>query len=672
MDTRKIIEENERRLKYINRPHNPLTGEGCDAVERVKLSLSDCPYPVMYIPRTMYDKVPICKKLEKSGSIKSYLSKKTKQTITDEIIMSFFIEFSMERINYDFEFYAYTHLTIRDKTSALDIPFSLNRGQCKLLRELERMRILEVPIRLILLKARQWGGSTLIQLYMFWIQNIHRKNWNSVICAHLNDAAKNIRGMYSNALDHYPSMNGEKPKLTPFEGAQNIKILEGRGCKITVGSAESPNSVRSQDVKLAHFSEVGLYPSTPGNKPEDLVSSISGTVTRDPYTMIVYESTAKGIGNFFHTQWLKATSDDPKIKSAFTAVFVEWFEIDIYTEEIKIPIEKFIISMTEYEWTLWRKGATLQAINWYRGKKGEIADDSTMKEEFPSDDIEAFQNSGQPVFNTDHVEKLREECCNPEVVGEISGQTSASEAKLKPELQKKVLQNLVFTPSAKGCLKIWAFPDHQKILHRYVVVVDTGGRSRKADYSVITVFDRYWMMHGGKPEIAAQWRGHVDHDVLAWKAAQIAKWYDNALLVFESNTAETENTDGDHTEFIYDTISNHYDNLYSRTPADKIAQGVPAKWGFHTNKSTKPMIIDNYVAILREQGYVERDDEACNEARWYEKKENGSFGAIDGKHDDIIMSRMIGLYICYNMPLPVKIKQEKTTNNKKIVNESTF
>ena len=32
------------------------------------------------------------------------------------------------------------------------------------------------------------------------------------------------------------------------------------------------------------------------------------------------------------------------------------------------------------------------------------------------------------------------------------------------------------------------------------------------------------------------------------------------------------------------------------------------------------MIIDGFVAILREQGYKERDEEALNEARWYEKR----------------------------------------------------
>lgn len=78
-----------------------------------------------------------------------------------------------------------------------------------------------------------------------------------------------------------------------------------------------------------------------------------------------------------------------------------------------------------------------------------------------------------------------------------------------------------------------------------MVAVDVGGRSESADWSVIAVFDR--LGDDGsplvRPKVVAQWRGHTFHDLLAWKAAAIAKWYDNALLVVESNTLETEESD---------------------------------------------------------------------------------------------------------------------------------
>jgi hypothetical protein len=189
-----------------------------------------------------------------------------------------------------------------------------------------------------------------------------------------------------------------------------------------------------------------------------------------------------------------------------------------------------------------------------------------------------------------------------------------------------------------------------------VVVFDPQkGTSEGADYGVIKVFDRYWMMYGEKPNVVALFYGHIDKDITIWIAAQIAKWYNNALLVIESNTYESDGG-GDETEFIFDIIAEYYNNLYSRTPADKIREGAPIKYGFNTNKSTKPMVINNFIAILREHGYVERDEETLNECRVFETKKDGKTGAKQGKHDDRIMATMIGLHICYELPTPAKIK----------------
>jgi len=222
-------------------------------------------------------------------------------------------------------------------------------------------------------------------------------------------------------------------------------------------------------------------------------------------------------------------------------------------------------------------------------------------------------------------------------------------------------------------LKVWEFPDSEiKVSDRYVVVFDPQkGISESADWGVMTVFDRFPMVYGGVPEIVAEWRGRIDKDIAVWIAVQVAKFYNNALLVVESNTYDSDYKEDD-SEFVFDTVAEYYDNLYSRTPADKIKDGIPVKYGFNTNRSTKPMIIGNYVAILREKGYKERNHEALNEARVYEQKKNGSFGAKLGKHDDILMTRMIGCYICYDLPAPVilddvpKYKPERPTGESSI------
>ena len=79
------------------------------------------------------------------------------------------------------------------------------------------------------------------------------------------------------------------------------------------------------------------------------------------------------------------------------------------------------------------------------------------------------------------------------------------------------------------------------------------------------------------------------------------------------------------------------------------------------NRATKLMLIAHQVRMLRENGYIERDYDACYEHDVFERKPNGSYGAMEGHHDDILITRCIGTYICYNEPLPQQ-KRFKSIN----------
>lgn len=174
------------------------------------------------------------------------------------------------------------------------------------------------------------------------------------------------------------------------------------------------------------------------------------------------------------------------------------------------------------------------------------------------------------------------------------------------------------------------------------------------------------MIEGGVPEVVAEWHGHIEHDLLIWKAAQIAYAYGNALLVVESNTLETEGTEGDNFEYVLDEIVDFYYNLYSRTSADQIKQGAPVKYGFHTNPSTKPMVLNFLKSAMRDCLYIERSLETTFECDQFEIKEDGKkTGAVEGCHDDRVMSTSIGLYVCYKTPKPYKIAQKNTGFQKK-------
>ena len=694
------ISENERRIASVVE-HDPYSGEHCEG-ERFEFRMDDAPIPVMFLPVEMKREYVIKQFTDnRLTSIQSYFELKGVE-ITEEMFFAFWIEFCNVRFSYDFEFFAVTELRIRDKITSEDIPFILNRGQKKILHELEEQRKANVPIRLMFLKSRQIGGSTLIQLYMTWIQTCIKKNWNSVICAHIKDASINIRAMLERAICNMTPIKGKELTIRAFGGTQNIKFIPERGCTITVGTAIEPDSVRSQDAKMVHFSEMAFFPNTETNRTDALEASIVGTIPSEPYTVVVRESTANGVGDYFYSEWEKAKKEE----SAYVAVFVDWFCIDIYRKSFKAgwyghngkfvrkSKEEFVKSLNEYERHLFENHpeCTLESLNWRRAKAAEMSSETKMKQEYPASDIEAFQDSGMPVFRSDDVEAMRSKCCPPKMIGTLKGDCDAEKAYTDKNLRKNILQNVRFIEDEEAKekattsdpktrlrvqmnkLKVWELPDVElDMKYRYVVAYDPQrGISEKADFGVICVIDRYWMMYGGVPEVVAEWRGHIDKDVSIWIAAQIATFYNHALLVVESNTFDSD-TRMDDSEMIFDIISDCYSNLYSRTPSDKIKDGEPVKYGFNTNKSTKPMIVANYTAIIREGGYIERCSDAIDEARWYEQKKNGSFGAIEGKHDDILITRMIGLYVAYKMPLPKEAINESNINKKRSVrNEATI
>ncbi len=646
-----ILAENDRRNHQRSAPYHPETGEGAAVGERVVLHLPDAPIPLQYIPREMLDEVELVQGLRRCGSLASFIEKELGRppcTHWKEEVWRRWVEV---RIRYDFEFWAVMFVRIKDKMGDGDVPFRLNRPQRKLLVRLESQRRARRPVRLILLKARQWGGSTLVQLYMAWIQLVHRKNWHSVICAHLKDAAAHIKGIYTKLLDNYPAWlmpDGVAPRFRPYERTGNTSVIEGSGSRVTVSSAETPESVRGSDAVMAHLSEVAFWPRTRQRSPESLVRAVCGSVALLPDSLIVMESTANGTGNYFHQECERAKRGE----SDKEFLFVPWYDIEMYALPVEDPAA-FAASLDDYETTLWHRGATLEAIAWYRQKRKEYADHADMMAEYPSDDVEAFNHSGERVFDIRQVQRLRENCRPPDRVGEVYGQKAFG---------RESLQELRFVDEPAGKLQVWALPDDAvRVSGRYIVVVDIGGRSVSADYSVIVVFDRYWQMYGGVPEVVAQWRGHIDHDLLAWKAAQIASFYQEALLVIESNTLETEHTDGEHTEYILDTLSDAYSHLYARASSETIRSSAPSRWGFHMNRSTKTLIINHQIQMLRESGYVERDLLACYEHDVFERKPNGSFGAMDGHHDDILITRCIGTYICYSEPLPLLVDHVRRT-----------
>ncbi len=672
-----ILQENDHRLADIDAVFDPVTGEGSIG-ERVRIVVKDMPgMPVMWLPVEMMDN-EFVRQLLAAKTIKNYI-RRNRWEYTDENIDLVAEAFIRVRIMSDFPFWCALYVTIQDKETARLVKFRLNRPQRRLVTVFEDMRRNNLPIRVVLLKARQWGGSTVTQIYMAWIQLVLTVGHSSAIVAHQKKASYGVRNMLKRLLTFYPkrlvhelgeSYNPKEP-IVSGTPSPNVISIKARDCEVEVGSAENPDSERSANNYLVHLTEVAYWKATENKEPGDIVRSVCSGVLLKPLTLIVYESTANGTGNFFQQEYDAAK--DPE-GSNFRSLFVAWWQIELYSTPFKNDEERAEFAALlwknrnngnaannrhepgKYLWRLWTLGATLEAIHWYVAKRSEYHSHAGIAAEFPSDDIEAFVNSGKRIFDIYLVDKFKEACRDPIAKGDVTGRDRRG---------KEALLDLKFHEDNQGLLWIWEYPEtfpEEKVMYRYLVTVDIGGRSETSDWSVISVLDRFDMMEGGLPSIVAQWYGHIDHDLLAWKAAQIAAYYDNALLVIESNTLETKDknrsVDGDQSSFILNELKEVYPNLYARKSSgtDSVREGAEVKYGFHTNVKTKGDIISLLIEIIREHLYIERDRRCLDEYLTYEEHD-GSFDAIEGKHDDLLMTRAIGLWICYKeMPRPYFVK----------------
>lgn len=608
-----MLAEHRRRLKSRKRSesYDPLQGRPGKLRSHHRVATPEADIPSAYLPKTMLADA-------------DYAKARTDVTLWRKL-----------RCRHDFEYWCARCVTIKHKTCEHDVPFVLNAAQRYVVDALEDQRTAGRPMRLIVLKARQWGASTLIQAYMAWIQICVHRNWNSLICAHVKDAASAIRGAYTKLLEHYPSEYWEgddEPEFRPYERAQNIRVIKGRGCRVTIGSSESQDSFRGADYAMAHLSETAFWNATPQRSPEQCVRAVCGAVAYIPDSLIIMESTANGVGNYFHREWLRCKKGDGDKQ----AVFVPWYNIEMYS--LTPPdVRAFAGSLSEYEQHLWNLGLDLDQIYWFRMKLREYPTMESFQAEYPTSDTEAFASSGSGVFASATIERLRKGCAEPSLTGEAANTGGRIE----------------FLPDSKGRLKVWHLPADGE---DYVVAVDVGGRSDKADWSVVAVMRRTAGAGDTIGEIVAQWRGHCDHDILVDKAEDIARLYNNALLIIESNTLESEvyggAYSGDANLFVLNRLAERYNNLYMRRSFDSLTRTTTHRVGFHTNTATKSMLISELVEATRKGSFVERDADACDEFLSYEQRPNGSYGARLGCHDDILMTRAMALHALSTPPLP--------------------
>jgi hypothetical protein len=286
-----------------------------------------------------------------------------------------------KRLKDDFAYYARNCLFIRTKDAGL-LPFKLNKAQLYIHQKLEEQKERTGKVRAIILKGRQQGASTYIEGRFMW-RTTHEKGVRAYILTHEDDASQNLFNMAKRYFEHLPKF------VKPSTSAANAKelLFNVLDSGYQIGTAGNKSVGRSQTNQYFHGSEVAFWPNA-----AEHAKGILQTIPDADGTEVIYESTANGVGNFFHQQWKMAERGEGE----FIPVFVPWFWQEEYSKEV--PSDH---SQTDEERSLANQyNLTPEQTFWRRLKIVELSADGSdggkaFRQEYPMNAAEAFQLSGE-------------------------------------------------------------------------------------------------------------------------------------------------------------------------------------------------------------------------------------------------------------------------------------
>ncbi len=286
-----------------------------------------------------------------------------------------------QRLKDDLEHYAAKCLSIRTKSGAIE-PFAFNRAQRYIHACLERQRRDTGRVRALILKGRQQGCSTYVGA-RYYHATTHRKGARTFILTHEDAATQNLFEMVNRYHEHCHQA------VKPSTGAANAKELffDRLDSGYKVGTAGTKGVGRSSTLQLFHGSEVAFWPNADSH-----AAGVLQAVPDADGTEVILESTANGLGNFFHEKWRDAETG----KSDFIAVFVPWFWQAEYVRDVPVG---FKLDDEEQAYAEVYQ-LSLEQMAWRRNKIIELKDPALFKQEYPATSAEAFQMSGHDSFIT--------------------------------------------------------------------------------------------------------------------------------------------------------------------------------------------------------------------------------------------------------------------------------
>jgi hypothetical protein len=488
------------------------------------------------------------------------------------------------RLREDFPFYARHALKIRTKAGEIQ-PLELNPAQCLLQDAIDKQMAAEGKVRIIILKARQQGLSTAVGGWMYH-QVSQRKAAKALVVAHKADSTQALFDMTKRYHEHCPEIL--KPH-TKYSSRREI-TFDLLDSMYQVATAGGEGIARGETITHLHASELAFWQAS---SARENWNGLVQAVPEVPGTAIFIESTANGVSGLFYETWKDACEGT----NGYIPVFIPWFLDPDYRDVVPLTFER---SPEEQE-LVEKYGVDDEQLAWRRKKIVQNGLD-LFKQEYPAEPEEAFLTSGRPVFN-------------PEQISKILSETA------KEPIKRLALEGEEWVPHPRGELACYLPHDEGET---YYIGADVGMGVRGGDYSVAQVLD-------SKKRQVAVWRGQVHPDYYATTLLYLGRFFNDAHIIVENNN--------------HGILTCHklgvdlaYPYFYTEVQKDKITDRETVKLGFTTTVKTKPMVIDELRAAMREELLHVYDKVTLREMLTYIVNEAGKMEAEEGCHDDCVMS----------------------------------
>ena len=279
------------------------------------------------------------------------------------------------------------HLWIQTKERAV-VPFRLNDVQEDYIQQIGWTPDTRLTgLRELILKARQFGFSTLIEALLF-LDTINHANTNTVVIAHDLESTEKLFRMVNRFYDRLPP---GKP-VTQYASKREI-YWPSINSRMSIETAGKGTAGRGDTINNLHMSEWAFW---------EVPEVVTGLLQAVPGSGNIFgESTANGRGNQFHEEYTLAKgkieqTEDGRTASVFRAHFYAWHQYAGYSIPAPAgfePNEDEKVLASQY-------GLTYEQLEWRRRKQLEPGMGSMFPQEYPADDDEAFRVTGNLFFDT--------------------------------------------------------------------------------------------------------------------------------------------------------------------------------------------------------------------------------------------------------------------------------